>query len=122
MTNDTLRSSGDFNERNMAQHRRLMWVALNMPVECKLALERFCQANYRWRGANWEDCLDVLIDSDSHLELTEPLWEEFVSITDNEDDVLLRLIGPISVTLFYANGEPPTLDDVVTVMERHGHG
>ena len=77
----------------------LMWVRHNMPNENALALEHFTTANPHWRGANWEDCLDVLLDSDSHLELTEPLYEEFDAL---DIGVRLQLVCPIAVTLLWA--------------------
>ena len=99
---------------------RLMWVAHNMPDECALALERFTRANPRWRGANWEDCLDMLLDSDSHLELTEPMYETYegaFTALDIDDNGALALVCPIAVTLLYACGEPPRVLDVLAVLE-----
>ena len=86
---------------------RLMWVAHNMPDECKLALERFVKVNPSWNGANWEDCLDVLLDSDSHLEVEEPLYE-----------ALGTMAPEIGVTLLYAHAGPPTIDEVRPFLER----
>ena len=86
---------------------RLMWVARNLPEECKLALERFTWVNFNWCGANWEDCLDILLDSDSHLELTEPMYE-----------ALGEMSPEISVTLLYAYGGEPTFDEVRAHLER----
>jgi len=76
----------------------LAWVRHNMPNENALALEHFTTANPHWRGAHWEDCLDVLLDSDSHLELTEPLYDHF----EDGDAVRLQLVCPIAVTLLWA--------------------
>ena len=86
---------------------RLMWVAHNMPEECKLALERFVRVNPAWNGANWEDCLDVLLDSDSHLDVTEPLYE-----------ALGTMSSEIGVTLLWAMGGAPTIDEVRPFLER----
>jgi hypothetical protein len=33
---------------------------------------RLTEVNPHWRGAHWADCLDVLVDSDSNLEVTPP--------------------------------------------------
>lgn len=85
----------------------LMWVRHNMPEECTLALSRFVRVNPSYNGANWEDCLDILLDSDSHLELTEPLWDEM------DGDPLSSYVG---VTLLWAYGGEPTAEEVRAVL------
>jgi hypothetical protein len=96
----------------------LRWVRENMPEECVKALATFVRCNPGWNGAGWDDCLDILIDSDSHLELTEPMWVAF-----DEMDPPYRVMPPvceIAVTLLYANGVPPSVADVLAVLERVG--
>lgn len=95
---------------NRNQLDRLMWVAHNMPEENKLALERFVRVNPSWNGANWEDCLDVLLDSDSHLDVTEPLAEEDIEMSSE-----------IGVTLLWAYGGAPTADEVRAILVRAGN-
>jgi hypothetical protein len=72
-----------------------------------MALERFVARNPGWNGAHWEDILDVLLDSDQHLELTEPLFEHGIPNSSE-----------IAVTYLWANGRFPTPQDVKTILER----
>ena len=87
----------------MNRHEALDWVTLRMP-EALDALIRFTELNPNWKGANWDDCLDTLIDSDSHLDVTEPLYE----------DEYLRSFGQlaeaVAITLLYASREFRGLD------------
>ena len=85
----------------------------NMPDECALAIAKFTEANPAWRGANWDDALDVLMDTDSHLDVTEPIYEAF----NGEDDYGLP-VCEIAVTLLYSGHESVTPDDVTEVLDR----
>src|SRR5262245_21128082 len=80
---------------------RLNWVMKHMPAESAKALTTFLQINPRWEGAKWDDCLDVLLDSDSNLEVTEPVYEEL----DAEGFTAKThpgLISAVTLTCFYA--------------------
>lgn len=66
------------------------WVITHMPDESKDALALFTQLNRNYRGAHWEDCLEILSNSDAELEIIEPMaidmddWSrlhEYVAIT-----------------------------------------
>lgn len=73
-----------------------------LPDESALALDRFITINPSYKGADWSDCLSVLCDSDSNLEVSEPLWEEL----DAEgfiDDLRRPYITPVILTLYYAD-------------------
>jgi hypothetical protein len=76
----------------------LTWVINNMPRESALALAKFTEHNPHWRGAHWDDCLDTLMDSDSHLDLTEPLYE-----ASKETQYPGKLVEAIGITLLYAD-------------------
>ena len=80
----------------MDRKEALDWVMLRMP-EVLDALIRFTERNPRWKGANWDDCLDALMDGDRHLEITEPL----------HDDEWLHTFGAlpeaVAITLLYAD-------------------
>ena len=101
----------------MTSHDALMWVNTNMP-EAKQALEHFVTVNPSWNGADWIDCLDQLLDSDSHIELTEPLYEEFEAAYFDDG---LELVCPIAVTLLWSHrftSEVVTVADVLGILER----
>ena len=71
------------------------WLTTYMPDEVDLALAKFVSINPHYNGAAWWDCLDVLIDSDSHLDITEPMAEAM-----DEWDILRAFI---TMTLIYAS-------------------
>jgi hypothetical protein len=102
---------------NMRNLNNLMWVARMMPEECALALDRFVRVNPSYNGANWEDCLDILLDSDAHLEVTEPIYEEIGALYEDKSSF-------VAVTLLWAYGGVPTADEVRAVLQRtnvHGN-
>jgi len=49
------------------------WVTTNMPTESAAALAQFAERNPHFRGANWDDVLDIILDADADLQWTEPL-------------------------------------------------
>jgi hypothetical protein len=76
----------------------LTWVLDKMPEASRLALLKFTELNPHWRGAHWDDCLDTLIDSDSHLELTEPLYE-----ASKETPYSGFLVEAVGITMLYSS-------------------
>lgn len=76
----------------------LTWVLEHMPKESNDALIKFTSINPHWRGAGWDDCLDQLMDTDSHLEVVEPLFER-----STESVYPARLISAVAITLLYAS-------------------
>ena len=81
----------------MSYDNALTWVMDSMPTEAQQALETFTRLNPHWRGAYWDDCLDVLLDSDSHLDVTEPLHDDEVL------DTMGALPGAVAITCLYAS-------------------
>src|SRR5580765_1416808 len=75
-------------------------VTKGMPALSELALTRFVAINQRQNGIDWATALDLLIDSDSHLDVTEPVYEALIGTAIAPED--RGLIGPITVTLLYA--------------------
>lgn len=84
-----------------------------LPVQSDLALAYFTTVNPSWRGAEWADCLSVLVDSDSHLEVTEPVWESLNAIGFINDENR-RYITPVTITLLRSTQDhtPPSPFDV----------
>jgi hypothetical protein len=78
----------------------LRWVRERMPEECGKAIARFVIRNPHWQGAGWDDALDVLMDSDSHLEITEPLWDV---VDRTEVTVPMPLVTAVAITFHYAD-------------------
>lgn len=79
-----------------------------LPEVSDKALAKFLTVNPNWRGAEWADCLSVLCDSDSNLEVSEPLWEALSADGFITDDTR-RFITPVTLTLYYGGeGEVPT--------------
>jgi len=84
----------------------LAWVREKMPVASSVALDRFTTINPHWQGAGWDDCLDVLIDSDSHIDLVEPLYE---ACKETPHD--FRLAEAVGITLLYSDMEFAAADN-----------
>jgi hypothetical protein len=101
--------------------KQLLAVERVLSVESAKALENFIAFNPRQRGAHWADVLDILDDSDSNLEVTEPLYE---ALRDKFDGTDRRYIGLVALTLFYANKQAPTPAEVeaaiATIMVSEG--
>lgn len=74
-------------------------VERGLPVHAAKALGRFASVNKHYNGAGWADCLDILRDSDSHLDLTETLYARLEGVVTPEN---LRLVSPVALTLYYA--------------------
>lgn len=91
-----------------------------LPAESAAALAAFVRLNPRYRGAGWADCLEVLADSDSHLDITEPLWNQ-IAHPVVPGGYLTRTV----LTLLYA-GDPggrtpwaiPTVEAVTEALDR----
>src|SRR5262245_30270816 len=83
----------------------LLGIEAKFPEEAVAALENFTAINWHYRGANWSDCLEVLMDSDSHLDVTEPQPD--------------RESAYIAVTLLYARKQVPSLLEVQRYVEQY---
>src|SRR5215831_2935741 len=112
LTDPSFRIDGKFykNEEFTFDHA-WQWVNKHMPVEAAKALIKFTSLNPHWRGANWEDVLETLCDSDSHLEITEAmhvaLWNRYP----------FRLVQCITLTAIYADpGFTQTFNDAERAM------
>jgi hypothetical protein len=75
------------------------WVVTHMPDECSKALAYFTEQNPRLNGAHWDDCLELLIDSDTHTTIIEPIIDR-LDYTYN-----FGLVGAITCTLLWASHE-----------------
>lgn len=74
------------------------------------ALQYFAEINPHYKGAAWIDCLDVLLEADAHLEITEPAYEALAALVPIEHK---GWILPVTLTLLYARkGAPPFTVDV----------
>ena len=60
---------------NTATEHAITWVTLHLPNESAAALDQFTARNPHFRGAGWDDVLDIILDSDADLVWTEPLHE-----------------------------------------------
>jgi hypothetical protein len=93
----------------------LLGIERYMPRESDLALTYFVQLNPKYDGAKWADCLDVLLETDAHLDVTEPTYEALKPIVPIGTE---PWILPITMTLLYAHkGAPPY---TVEVAYEHG--
>ena len=89
----------------MNHRETLAWVMKHLPTLASKALDKFVERNRHYNGAHWDDCLDVLIDSDSHLDITEPMS---VATYMGTDDIILDgydplLVDAVAITIFYAD-------------------
>lgn len=81
------------------------------PEERKTFLRRFCDLNPHWIGAHVADVLDHLVNSDAHLNLTEPF---------DTTDGWWAMSDAATIALHYLGVNPITLDaiqDLVTKAE-----
>lgn len=78
----------------------LRFVIEKMPKESIDALMKFTERNPRWRGAGWDDCLDILLDSDSHLDVTEPIMDRLLTLNP---ELIPTMICAVTITLLYAS-------------------
>ena len=62
-------------------------------------LAAFTLLNPHWRGAHVADVLQVLGESDSHLEVVEPMYEAHEKEVSNP-----RLIGPATRAVYLVHG------------------
>jgi hypothetical protein len=99
--------------------KQLLAVQAALPVESGQALATFVTANPHWRGAQWADVLDVLADSDSNLEVTEPMWDG-LEAAGALTEARRPYITLVTLTLLYAHpGEPehPSEAEVLTAID-----
>src|SRR5688500_2089676 len=68
----------------MTETQRLLRTQRVMAIHANTAYTRFVARNPQFQGADWADCLDRLLDSDAHLELTEPLYDQLQDVTDEQ--------------------------------------
>jgi hypothetical protein len=78
-----------------AEARAWQWIKDHMPSEARRALLHFTSLNQSYNGAEWWDVLSILRDSDSHLDIIEPMVEAM-----DEWDVLRSFV---TLTLIYAD-------------------
>jgi hypothetical protein len=78
----------------------LTWVREHMPQESAQALTKFLTIDPKWTGAGWDDLLDMMLDADAHLEVTEPLYE--FSYGNGLRDMGM-LPAAVAITLLYAS-------------------
>jgi hypothetical protein len=93
-----------------------------MTVHSDLALTRFVERNPHQRGIDWATALGILADADYHLEVTEPVYEFMADkVIQDEDDARLRLVVPVTLTLYWAGGiswvTPAAVHEWVTVIQ-----
>lgn len=84
-------------------------------------LSNWFALNPQHRGAQVADVLEQLVDSDSNLEVTEPLLAKW----SNASEVARSLLRPAILALYYIYGEPPTQTEAlalaVDAMDYHDH-
>jgi len=93
----------------------LLSVQKYMITKSQAALEYFVSLNPKMDGAEWADCLNILLDGDSHLAITDPTYE---LMKPTVPIMTLPWIVPVTLTLLYAHrGQPP-----YTVEVAYWHG
>jgi hypothetical protein len=71
-------------------------------LETHAFLTSFVRANPRWDGAQVADVLDALLERDEHLEITEPIHENFGERVSEPS-----LLSACAITVYYVTGRPP---------------
>lgn len=83
-----------------AEAQAWRWLQAHMPIEVQAALDKFVSINPHYKGAEWWDVLSVLRDSDSHLDIIEPMVQA-MSYEDGETWSVLYSF--VTLTLIYTN-------------------
>lgn len=78
------------------------WVLTHLPAESAKALAHFAELNHRLVGIRWDDALEILIDTDCHLDITDPIHQ----LIDSPRPGLVRAVA---ITLLYAD---PAFDEL----------
>lgn len=87
------------------QIKTLLGIQKYMPQQAERALKYFVELNPNMQGAQWADVLDNLIESDSHLDIIEDMYEYSKPYVTVDEFAWFR---PIILTLTYSNhGAPP---------------
>ena len=78
---------------------RLLRTEKVMTDDSRRALAAFVKVNPHYNGAHWADCLEVLVDSDSHLDITEPMYDLLSEVLSEE---ALSYLSMVCVTLHWS--------------------
>jgi hypothetical protein len=84
------------------------------PSQRQNFLSRWYAINPQQRGALVADVLEQLVDSDSHLDITEPILEAWPNISG----IGRALIRPAILALYYIDGKPPMPGTVMDLVVR----
>jgi len=88
------------------------WVTTNLRGQSAAALAQFTEVNPHYRGADWDDCLDIIADCDADLQWTEPLHEVDESFPA---DVLESAVTTTLAWAVEGFVERPALHQIATV-------
>ena len=86
--------------RDISRSQALSHIEESMPEHSGMALARFTAANPHWHGAHWADVLDVLNDSDSNLDVVEPVIER---LWPKLSETQRQYVGLIVLTLLWGS-------------------
>jgi hypothetical protein len=88
----------------------LLAVQRYMPARSVGALEHFKKANPSFEGAQWADVLDILLENDAHVDLTDAIYDDLrVVVPIGTEGWIL----PVFLTLLYNNkGHAPYAAEV----------
>jgi hypothetical protein len=93
------------------QDQAIQWVIKHMPRESAQALTEFVSINTSYNGAAWGDVLDILLNSDTYVSITDLIYQ------DAEMKDLGMLPAAVAVTLMLASKTFATnIDDDTRLM------
>jgi len=88
----------------------LLAVQKYMPARSVGALKHFVETNPHYKGAQWADALDVLLEHDAHCELTQAIYDDLRIVVPIGTE---GWILPVFLTMLYNNkGLPPYATEV----------
>jgi hypothetical protein len=93
------------------------------PEQKEAVLNAFTTDNPNWRGAHVADILATLVDTDSYLDVTEPLFDEIVfderGTPRRPGSSIQEFVTPAIIALYLANGRKiPCVSDVELLVRR----
>lgn len=78
----------------------LLAIQKHMPKQSAAALEYFTESNPHWRGAQWADALDLLLEADAHVEMTDAIYDDLRVVVPVGTEAWIL---PVFMTLLYSN-------------------
>lgn len=99
---------------NSATDQAIDWVRDHLPQLSQSAINQFVVRNPHYRGAGWDDVLEIIMDADADLQWTTPLEEVDDTFPANPLESAVTTTYAWAVEGFV---ERPALEQIATVRD-----